>query len=151
MDEDTYLKERLENQIAWLSGKSAWNQKWFKRLQITSIIASASIPLLAGLIEDGDSLWKIGVGVLGVVVAAITAVVGLCKFQENWLRYRATCESLKREKFLYLTRSAPYDQDDPFKRLVERVEGILAEENKGWRDYMKKNEGEQPPQEPAEE
>jgi hypothetical protein len=46
MGQDMYIKERLEDQIAWYDKKSQRNQKWFERLRAIALIAGASIPFL---------------------------------------------------------------------------------------------------------
>lgn len=138
MNQEEYLKKRLEDQIDWYDHKSGQNQKWFKRLQIASILASATIPFLSGFITETTVILKVPVGVLGIAVAAITAILGIYKFQENWLEFRTTCESLKHEKYLFLTNSEPYDIESPFKLLVERVESLISKENTAWNRYMKK-------------
>ena len=38
----------------------------------------------------------------------------------------------RKEKFFFLTGTAPYDADDKFQTLVTRVEAILAVENVQW-------------------
>ena len=138
MNQEAYLKERLQDQIDWYDSKSMKNQKWFKRLQVAAIFASATIPFLSGYITETTLLLKVSVGLLGLVVTAITAVLGLYKFQENWFEFRTTCESLKHEKYMFLTKSEPYDQGDPFRLLVERVESLISKENTAWNRYMKK-------------
>ena len=72
------------------------------------------------------------------LLAAITAILGLYKFQENWLEFRTTCESLKHEKYLFLTKSEPYDQEESFRLLVDRVESLISKENTAWNRCMKK-------------
>jgi hypothetical protein len=52
----------------------------------------------------------------------------LLHLQERWIEYRATAESLRREKFLFLTQTEPYDKDDAFHLLVQRVEALLSKE-----------------------
>jgi hypothetical protein len=49
MDQDEYLKNRVDDQIAWYNRKSASNQRWFQLLHMVEIVAAATIPLLAGL------------------------------------------------------------------------------------------------------
>ncbi|HEY3129303.1 MAG TPA: DUF4231 domain-containing protein, partial [Acidobacteriota bacterium] len=89
---------------------------------------------------------KIAIGGLGVVVAVIASLLGLLHFQEHWLEYRATAESLKKEKFLFLTQTEPYDKNDAFHLLVQRVEALLSKENTGWIQSMAKPpEGEKGP------
>jgi hypothetical protein len=58
--------------------------------------------------------------------------------QEHWIEYRATAESLRREKFLFLTQTEPYDKDDAFHLLVQRVEALLSNENTEWVQSMMK-------------
>lgn len=138
MNQEEYLKDRLQHQIDWYDNSSMKNQKWFKRLQVVAILASATIPFLSGYITD-TSIWlKLSVGFLGLSVATITAILGLYKFQENWFEFRTTCESLKHEKYLFLTKSEPYDQEEPFKLLVNRVESLISKENTAWSKCMKK-------------
>ena len=138
MNQEEYIKERLEDQIAWYDRTSVKNQKWFKRLQVAAILASATIPFLSGYITETTILLKLSVGFLGLAVAAITAILGLYKFQENWLEFRTTCESLKHEKYLFLTKSEPYDQEESFRLLVDRVESLISKENTAWNRCMKK-------------
>ncbi len=139
MNQEEYLKERLEGQIDWYDKKSVKNQDWFKRLQVIVIVASATIPFLSGYMDETTLYLKIIVGLLGLTIAAATAILGLYQFQENWLEYRTTCETLRHEKYLFLTGAAPYDEDEPFMLLVERVEGLISKENTNWQSYMKQS------------
>lgn len=139
MNQEEYLKERLEGQIDWYDKKSIKNQNWFKRLQVIVIVASATIPFLSGFMDETTLYLKIVVGLLGLTIAAATAILGLYQFQENWLEYRTTCETLRHEKYLFLTGAAPYDEDEPFLLLVERVEGLISKENTNWQSYMKQS------------
>jgi hypothetical protein len=143
MNQDEYLKERLEDQIAWYDNKSMQNQKWFKRLQVASILSSVTIPFLSAYITESTTLLKIFVGILGLSVAAITAILSLYKFQENWLEFRTTCESLRHEKYLFLTMTEPYGGEESFRLLVERVESLISKENTAWYRSMKKEKKKQ--------
>jgi len=125
---EEYIEQRLNDQIAWYDRKSGTNQCWFKRLRFAEIVAAATIPFLSGF--AGNSLpMKIAIGVLGVGVAVVASLLGLLQLQEHWIEYRATAESLRREKFLFLTKTDPYDKDDAFHLLVQRVEALLSKEN----------------------
>ena len=137
MNKEEYLKKRLDNQIEWYDKKSAWNQKWFRSLQVIAILAAASITFLSGYMTD-ELMWiKISIGLLGLLVAAVTGILSLYRFQENWIEYRTICESLKHEKFIYLTRTDPYDGENAFTLLVERVETLISKENTNWSRRMK--------------
>jgi hypothetical protein len=134
---DEYIEQRLNDQVGWYDRKSSENQRWFKRLRLTEIVAAAIIPLLSGF--AGESLAiKIAIGALGVVVAVIASLLALLHLQEHWINYRATAEALKTEKFLFLTQTQPYEKEDAFHLLVQRVEALLSKENTEWLQAMVK-------------
>jgi len=139
---EEYIEQRLNDQISWYDRKSGTNQLWFKRLRFAEIVAAAIIPFLSGF--AGQSLAiKIAIGAVGVVVAVIASLLALLRLQEHWISYRATAEALKTEKFLFLTQTHPYDKDDAFHLLVQRVEALLSKESTEWiRSTTKPPEGE---------
>jgi hypothetical protein len=137
MAPEEYIEQRLNDQIVWYDRKSGTNQRWFKRLRFAEIVAAATIPFLSGF--AGNSLpIKIAIGALGVLVAVVASLLGLLQLQVHWIEYRATAESLRREKFLFLTQTEPYDKDDAFHLLVQRVEALLSKENTEWTQSMMK-------------
>lgn len=138
MNQEDYLKSRLDDQICWYDNKSNWNQKWFKRLQVSQIIAAALIPVLVNYVTDTSGYMRIIVALLGAGIAIVSGVIGLYKLQENWLEYRTTCESLRHEKYLFLTKADPYGNEKPFNLLVSRVETLISKENTNWAQYMRK-------------
>ena len=138
MNEEEYLKKRLNDQIAWYDQKSVCNQKWFKRLQVFQLAAAASIPVLVNYVTDSSGWIRLLVAFLGASIAIVSGIIALYKLQENWLEYRTTCESLRHEKYLYLTKTEPYNTDDPFALLVNRIETLISKENTNWAQYMKK-------------
>ena len=85
-------------------------------------------------------MWDIGI--LGVTIAVAAGASALYKFHENWMECRTTLEALKHEKLLYLTQTAPYDNDERFQTLVSRAESIMANENQNWLAYSAKTESE---------
>ena len=135
MAPEEYIEQRLNDQIDWYDRKSGTNQRWFKRLRFGEIVAAAIIPFLSGFAGNSFSI-KIAIGALGVVVAVIASLLGLLQLQEHWIEYRATAESLRKEKFLFLTQTEPYDKDDAFHRFVQRVEALLSKENTEWAQPM---------------
>jgi uncharacterized membrane protein YqaE (UPF0057 family) len=143
--EEDYFNSRLCYQIDWYGSKSQRAQKLFKKLKALEIIAAAIIPIVAVFGGHYDISVNIYVAILGTLVAIAAAFTSLNKLQENWTEYRVTCEALKREKFLYLTKTTPYNGDEAFHCLVKRVEAIMADENSNWVDLTPTNvENEQP-------
>lgn len=103
MNEKEYLEKRVDNQINWYSNKSSTNKKlhyWTKGLMI---IFSIAIPFVAGINDQDAYPLNLALGMLGGLVAILTGLSALLKFQEKWAEYRITAEGLKREKHVYLT------------------------------------------------
>ena len=106
---------------------------------MTQFVAAAVIPFLTGYFESDILNMKLVVGLCGVVIAVVTATLDLFRFQEHWIQYRSTCESLKKEKFLFLTNSEPYDDEssDRLGLLVQRSETLISKENSYWAQYVR--------------
>lgn len=138
MDVEEYMRDRLEDQLDWYDSKSLTNQRLFKRLRLAEIAAAATIPLLAGFISVDRPILPILVGILGSIVALIAGALGLYQFENRWIEYRTTSESLKKEKFLFLTESEPFSRapNENYKLLVQRVETLLSKENTSWAQTM---------------
>lgn len=131
MNPEEYMVERLDEQINWYDNKSKECQKWYKRFQVTEIIIASSIPIFSGYTTK-HYLLPIVIGILGSTIAIIEGITKLYKFHENWIQYRTTCEVLKHEKYLYLTQTPPYNCENSFQILVERVESMISSENISW-------------------
>lgn len=143
MNADEYIQTRLDDQIAWYDRKSQHNQRWFKRLRMAEFSFAALIPFVAGFGEFAHATLL--VALLGVGIAIISASLGLYQFEKHWIDYRTTCESLRKERLLYLTGSEPYERSPPerFRLLVQRVEGLVSKENTDWSQHLKTTAAEQ--------
>jgi hypothetical protein len=119
---------RVRDQIAWYDKKSQLNQHWFKVLKILQIVTAALIPVAAGV---SAPIWLIGGA--GALIVVLEGVQQLQQYQQNWTTYRATCEQLRHEQFLYLAHAGPYGvAPNPEALLAERVEGIVSQEHASW-------------------
>jgi hypothetical protein len=132
---DKYLKERYEDQIKWYDAKSMLNQKRYRRLQWSTIILSALTPVLIavdfGLPEYSYLTW-ISV-VTAVIVAILTSALKTFNYHENWINYRTTCETLKKEIYLYNAGIGDYtNAKDKEALFVDRVESLISRENTLW-------------------
>jgi Protein of unknown function (DUF4231) len=119
---------RLRDQIAWYDGKSRFNQRRFKALKVCQIVTAAAIPVAATVSAPG---WLVGGA--GALIVVLEGLQQLQQYQQNWTTYRATCERLKHEQFLFLARAGPYAAEPrPEARLAERVESLVSQEHAAW-------------------
>ena len=122
--------DRLEDQIGWYDRKSTTNQGYFKRIKTLEIAAAAIIPFLSAF-TFARMMWV--TGGLGVLITVLEGMLQLNQYQQNWIAYRSTCESLKHEKYVYLGKAAPYaNAPDPHALLAERIESLVSQEHAKW-------------------
>lgn len=122
---------RVQDQIAWYDGKSQQNQRWFKRLKVCEIVTAAAIPFAASV---SVPIWAVGAG--GALIVVLESLQQLQQYQQNWITYRATCERLKHERFLFEAGAGHYAAaPDPDALLAERVEGLVSQEHAAWSSH----------------
>ncbi len=130
-----YLKERYHGQISWYDKKSLWNQKWYGRLQWGLIVFSAMTPVLIA-IDWGFPTYPVlrWIPIItSVFVAVLASALKTFKLQENWLNYRTTCETLKKEIHFYEAGIGEYaDVEDKEALFVERAENFISREHSLW-------------------
>ena len=132
--------DRLEDQISWYNKNSLRSHFVFKMLKAVVIVCAALIPLLSGL--QATLPWL--TGSLGALIAVLEGLQQLNQYQQNWILYRSTCESSKREKYLYLAKAGPYaGVSDARALLAERIEPLGSEEE------AKRVSAQEKPEEPA--
>ncbi|TMK56374.1 MAG: DUF4231 domain-containing protein [Actinobacteria bacterium] len=120
--------ERLEEQIDWYDRKSQSDQRVYKAMKVCQIVTAAAMPFAASI---SAPIWVAGGG--GALIVVIEGIQQLMQYQQNWITYRATCERLKHEKFLYLSHAGPYAAAlDPDVLLAERVESLVSQEHAAW-------------------
>ena|SRR6266550_7494650 len=124
------IMDRLEDQIGWYDRKSMINQRYFKRIKMVEIAAAAIIPFLSAFSLPRMMLVT---GGLGVLITVLEGMLHLNQYQQNWITYRSTCESLKHEKYVYLGKASPYASAvDPHALLAERIESLVSQEHAKW-------------------
>ena len=135
MNQDEYIKQRLDDQIKWYSGKSGVNQKKYKIWQVVRVVVALLIPVLTLFVEKIPLLTYV-IGTLGAIIVFIESFIKIFNYKDIWIAYRLTSEQLKREKILYLTKCEPYDASEAFEMLVQRCEAIMQSENGGWKEIV---------------
>jgi hypothetical protein len=126
---DDITLQRLDDEIGWYDRRAAYNQLSYRTLKFVVIVAAALIPFLSGM--EGIRLWM--VGALGVVIAVAEGIQQVNQHHANWTAFRATCEALKHEKYLYHANAGPYaGARDAHALLAERVEALISRETTKW-------------------
>lgn len=129
-----YLKDRYYDQINWYDKKAVANQSTYHRYQWLLIILSGLTPVLI-LLEQReifpDSWWLPLLS--SVVVAVATSALKIFKYQETWINYRTTCETLRKEIYYYDAGAEDYREGvDKEALFIERVESLISRENTLW-------------------
>lgn len=125
---------RLEDQSDYYNRKAIGYQGTYKNIKLCLILLAAAIPVLAFL-PAGMPGQQFLIAGAGAVMAVLEAVLLLNRFPDLWIRYRGTAESLKRERWLLLSRAADYkglDDNQALLLLAERIEVLLALEHREW-------------------
>jgi hypothetical protein len=145
---DNYLTRRYLEYLRWLEDGSASNLIVYYALRIPAIVLAALVPALVAL--DLGATGRTITVVLGVVVAAETALEHFLTSGQRWRHYRGSVEILKSEGWLFLTLAGPYTaqqwHDAAFPTFVWRVERLMRDEV---REYVTSIVTEQPPEQPA--
>ena len=131
-----FIKDRYEKEIVWYDQKAVRNKKIYDLLQAVVIIFSGLTPVLI-LIDEPD--LRIFAVLTSVIIAISTSFIKTFKFHENWLNYRTTTETMRREYSLYNTDAGDYlDVDDKQRFFVERIESLISRENTKWLLFQKR-------------
>ena len=119
--------QRLEEAIDWYDRRAGENQRLYKWLKLLELAVAATVPVVAGV---GSPVWV--TGGLAAVVVVLEGAQQLFQYQEHWITYRTTAESLKHEHYLYLAKAGPYGGEDRHSKLATRTEALISQEHAGW-------------------
>jgi hypothetical protein len=127
---ESYKEKRLEEQIDWHRKKARHNKLRFRVCQIITLISSAIIPII-NVANIGDFQTRVISSIIAGIIAVVTGLTQLEKYQENWVLYRTSTELLKKEKYFFENNAGEYSNLDDVQKnklLVERVESIVSAE-----------------------
>ena len=128
--------KRLEDQIDWYDKKSSYNQRRFKILKISQIIAGALIPFASSVGAPAAVA-----GGLGVLIVIFEGLQSLSQHQQSWISYRSTCQKLTQEKYLWLAKAGPYESaPNPDAVMAERIEALMSSEITNWSTTTRQKE-----------
>ena len=137
MNQEEYIKQRVDDQIKWYSDKSSVNQKKYKTWQVIRVVVALLIPILTLFVKEIPAFTYV-IGILGAIIVFIESFIKIFNYHDVWITYRLTSEQLKREKILFLTKCHPYDDSEAFGMLVQRCEAIMQSENVDWKEIVYK-------------
>ncbi len=119
---------RLQQQIRWYDRESGRASGRYKTIKVLQLLAAAAVPVVAGL---GLSAWV--TGSIGSAIVVMEGFQQLSRDHEYWISYRATCEALRQEMWLFEARAGPYrGVEEPDTLVAERLHQITAEESARW-------------------
>ena len=132
---ERYIKERYDDQCNWYSRKANRNKKCYYVFQTLLIGFSAVTTLTIGLgIYYPEFQWLRLLAL--AMTASVTVLASLQKVfrvQENWIEYRNTAESLKKERYIHMAGLDEYANTESADRLfVARVEDLISRQNTVW-------------------
>ncbi|MFD8098768.1 DUF4231 domain-containing protein [Nocardia fluminea] len=125
-DESDPIWDRLIEQLRWYSARSRSAQRWYKAVKVVQICIGAIVPVLA------MQASAVVTAAVATVVVAAEGMQQVFQWHANWLRYRATAESLKYEKYMFLSATGPYASAPGRSTLAQRIEAIAKQETLRW-------------------
>lgn len=127
LDSKEYMQERADYKIALYKQLSDLHKKRYYLISFFTIALSAIVPVAVNLFQRNTLIPTI-------ISLLLTILVGLEKlflFREHWKNYDLAEESLRKEKYLYQTRSGAYagkGTQEAFQLFVENFETRIHEE-----------------------
>jgi Protein of unknown function (DUF4231) len=107
-----YLKSRWLDQILWMEGRATQMRNWHRRLRLTTILASAAIPILVASNfnenKDWDKWIKLGTIGIGAIVTVSATIEEFYQYGDRWYSYRRSAELLKTQGWQFLQLSGSY-------------------------------------------
>jgi hypothetical protein len=131
-----YERERLDPAIAFYEARSARSKRWFYVLQGTQLVAATLVTARAAW--PGEVVPRPVLALVGAAAALAAGFVGLFGWQQQWIRYRATSETLTHEKYLHRAQAGPYASVPGGTLLAERYEAIVSSEHVAWAAAMER-------------
>ena len=144
LDADSYLKQRVEGQLAFYEKAATSAKRAYSLMQISIIVLGLLVPVVVNIPPDvlGDKInlapgIQLAVTLMSLSLAVLNGLLNFKKYGDLWLSYRMTEELLKHEKFLFLTGSGSYEKSDSsFPQFVQTVESIISAEHNKFRSLI---------------
>ncbi len=130
MDIETYLTERVDDQIKYFDSSAIRNQKMYRWLKGAAIFCNifTTLTIALTLIPDIKVPMNIVALILSMIVLATYQIEEFYNFGAKWEKFRLVAERIKSEKCLFLNSVGTYlsdDTDEKKRVFVEKIEGII--------------------------
>jgi len=143
MDIEKYMTDRVDHQLKYYENAANKAKKTHVRMQTSIIVLGLLVPVVINLpsewgpLGDVQALIKAAVTVLSLTLAMLTGLANFRKNGDLWLTFRRTEELLKHEKYLFLTDSGPYyNNEKAANDFVETIESIISAEHNKFRTLV---------------
>jgi hypothetical protein len=125
---ERYLNGRWQSQIAYYSKRSKAYKFWHQIFLFMSAVGAIIVPVLLNI---PISRWVSTV--ISILVSIALALDNVFHFGDNWQSFRQALEALRRERVYFENEIKPYvDSQTAFSLFVQRCEGIMNVEGKGY-------------------
>jgi hypothetical protein len=150
MESSASVPKYVVDQSEWYAKEARSNKNAFFTIRAFQICVASLIPIVS-LAGVWDAQRYVSAA-LGASIAIIEGLQQLGQYQENWHRYRAAREALKREQFLYEMSAGPYSTtNDKLRLFVERADSVMGGEASKWLTWAVRSEKAQAQSQPTKE
>ena len=139
MNLDSYITDRVDNQVEYFDQHARRNQRIYSFLRMTTIACNVLTALAIALTFAAPGRYKAYVGlgalVLTMIVLAAHQIQEFYKFGAKWERFRTVADQIRTEKYLFLNDAGAYcagDTDSKKRTFVERIEDIIQGTDKSY-------------------
>ena len=129
---ETYMTDRVDDQLKYFDSSSIKNQKAYRRLKLLAILCNILTMMTIALAFTVPEEYKVAMGIVALVLS--TVVLGTYQLEEfqnygaKWEKFRLVTEQIKSERFMFLNNAGHYAESDPEKnkrQFVETIEAII--------------------------
>lgn len=145
MDIQEYLDERVKGALSFYENAANKAKRKHVWTQTSIIILGLLVPVIVNLPSSLSSLGVVDshefiqgiVTVLSLSLAILTGISNFRKYGDLWLTYRMAEELIKNEKFLYLTSSGAYYENEKAPNdFVQKIESLISSEHNKFRSII---------------
>ena len=141
MDIESYLTERVNDQIKYFDSNAIRNQKVYKRLKGTAIFCNifTILTIALTLIPYFKVYMSIVALSLAMIVLATYQIEEFYNFGAKWEKFRLVAEQIKSEKYLFLNGVGTYSSGDADLKkslFIEKIEGIIQGTDRSYFSLM---------------